>query len=51
MMVATNPHHTRGRVNKKTANTAANDLMAQVAHEKQVRTEKKKKHWEEKEAD
>jgi hypothetical protein len=51
MAYDTSPHRTRGGVNKKTANMAADNLMAQVAHENCVHAEKKKKRQEEKEAE
>jgi hypothetical protein len=42
MTATSNPHHTWGQVNKKATNTAADDLMHQVAQEKRIRKEKKK---------
>jgi len=43
MTAANHPHGTRAKGIKKSANTAADDLMKQVAQEKRIREEKKKK--------
>jgi hypothetical protein len=51
MTAATHSHRTRGKGIKKSANTAADDLMKQVAQEKRIREEKKKQRQIEKKAE
>jgi hypothetical protein len=48
MMASSNQHHTWGCVKKKKASTASDDPMNQVAQEKCIREEKKKKPQKEK---